>query len=131
MNIFKTDKTYLMLKNNQGQLEHIETEVIYAWDYEQDSPDFDCGNAEENAREMRRFESGELLNVVLKVEVKALGEKASDYLGQVFVKASDLETDLLNTAAEHDMKNNACAELKQNILNAAQRLSRFSEVKEF
>jgi hypothetical protein len=78
----------------------------------------DCnyyGSKEEYAKEIARFESGELLNLSLKVTVSALGETGTDYLGQCFVTARNVEIDVLNIAAEHDMKNQAAIELVGNL----------------
>lgn len=110
LEVIKTEKTFLMIRNTKGKLKHIEAHVTYSIEAEQDAPDFDYGNAEENARELARFKDGELLNVFLKVTVSALGETGVDTLGQVFVTARNLEADILNVAAEHDMKNNAARE---------------------
>jgi hypothetical protein len=101
-------------------VKHIKTVVEYSYDYETDAPDFDWGNEIENRRERKRFELGELQNLILKVEAKALGESGVDYLGQVFVKAKTWEQDLIDTAIPHDMKNNACTELRDNILHKYQ-----------
>lgn len=109
MTKFKTEKTYLMIKTDSG-LKHIKANVEYSYCYEEEAPDFDYGNEEENKAEMRRFESGELLNLILSVEVSALGEEGRDVLGQVFVKSKTAEDDLIQTAIEHDMKNNAAKE---------------------
>jgi hypothetical protein len=99
-----------------GKLKHIETQITYSYSFEQEAPDFDYGSKEENEKEMARFNSGELSNVFLKVYASALGETGSDSLGQVFVVSNKMEKQLIETAVEHDMKNNACAELRENIL---------------
>lgn len=115
MQVFKTEKTFLMIKY-EGKLRHIETLVSYAYAPEVDAPDFDYGSKEENEKELNRFRSGELQNVLLKVTASALGENGTDYLGQVFALSRSLEDSLSLTATEQDMKNNACIELKNNIL---------------
>lgn len=116
MHLFKTDKTWLNIRH-KGKLRHIEAQITYSYSYEQDAPDFDYGSPEENAKEMARFASGELCNVFLKVYASALGETGSDCLGQCFVTSRDMEAQLIQVAIEHDMKNNACIELKNNILH--------------
>lgn len=114
--VFKTEKTFLMIKRDSGKLEHIETTVTYAYDYDDCAPDFDYGSDEENKKEMKRFESGELLNLSLKVTAKCLGEYGYEYLGQCFVSSNGAEKELLDIASQYDLKNNACNELKNNIL---------------
>lgn len=114
--IFKTDKTNLMIKGDDGKLRHIPTVVQYAYTQDDCAPDFDYGNELENRKEMKRFESGELSNLCIKVTASALGETGTDYLGQCFVTSAKAESELLAVAIEHDMKNNACLELKGNIL---------------
>lgn len=116
LTVFKTDKTNLMLRSDKNELRHVETIVTYSWEYDDTSPDFDYGNEEENKKELARFESGELLNVFLKVTASCLGEIGTDTLGGCFVRAQHLEQDLIDVATAHDMKNNACIELKENIL---------------
>lgn len=113
--VFKTEDTFLNIKGIDGKIRFIPTQVSYAYAYEDSQPEFDYGDAVENEREMKRFESGDLLNLCLKLTVSALGETGTDYLGQCFVSSGDAEKELIQIASEHDMKNSACIELKNNI----------------
>lgn len=99
--------------------------IRISYDYETDAPDFDCGNEEDNEHEARRFQSGELLNLVIQVKACAEGESAWDTLGQVFVRARQLEYDLEQTCAEHEMTENVLFQLKSEIINKAQRLQKY------
>lgn len=125
MNQLYTDKTYLKVDKINS---HVETKIIVSWDYDQ-SPegDFDFGDEIENAKYLKRFESGELMCIVIRVEAYAEGEQGTDYLGMCHVKASNLESDVRNIIAEHDMKHNACVELRDNILSRAQTMKKFIE----
>jgi hypothetical protein len=106
-----------MIKHND-KLQHIATHVTISYDHESEAPNFDYGDAVENAKELARFQSGELLNVFIKVTASALGENGYDYLGQCFIRSSHIDDDIANIVAEHDMKNQACLELKNNVLLA-------------
>jgi hypothetical protein len=115
--VFKTDDTFLILTDPvSGKLRHIPTKITYAYDFESDSIDVDFGSAEENQAYIDRFSRGELVNVCLKVSAQALGETGTDYLGACHEIAQTMESGMLSTAIEHDMKNQACIELKGNIL---------------
>lgn len=115
--VFKTEDTFLMLTDPvSGKLRHIATKITYAYDYESEAIDVDFGSEQENQAYIDRFNRGELVNIVLKVSASALGEEGTDYLGACHVTAQDMEDDMLQCAIEHDMKNQACIELKGNIL---------------
>lgn len=116
-NLFHTEETNLLLKSAIS-LNHIATEVKYYYcgDGYPDLNSFDFGSEKENKEYLKRFDTGELLNLTLFVEVSCLGESGSDVLGAVHVNSRNIEKDLLEMAIEHDMKNNACRELRDNIL---------------
>lgn len=90
-------------------------QVNIKFDYEQDPPDFDYGTEHVNQKEMARFESGELLNLYVLVEVSIGHLVGHDSLGQVFVKASNLEQDVMDTVQAYDMVQNAIESLKIDI----------------
>lgn len=118
MNNFKTDKTFLMLKSESGKVKHVDTQVNYSWEIEEESIEgsFDFGSEKENEEYLKKFESGEYISVFLTVTVEALGQVGIDSLGMIHVKNdSTIEDQLIQTAIEHDMKNNACLELAANI----------------
>lgn len=104
-----TNKTNLIALNHTKALitidVHLEPELPRIGD------DFDFGDELENRRYLTRFESGELIYAYLIVKASACGCTGSDSIGAVHLKASDLESDVMNTIAEHDMKNTACADL--------------------
>lgn len=116
MDHLKTEKTFLMLKID-GEIKHIPTEITYSFEFESDAPDFELGCEIENEKERKRFESGELLNVMIQCKAYALGVNGFDYLGQCFVNAKNYADELLTIAADHDMKNSACKNLKEEIIS--------------
>lgn len=97
--------------------------VLIMWDYDDQAPDFDYGSKEENQKEMARFESGELLCVNVYVSSKFTCEEGLDVLGQVFVRASHLEQDILETVKEYSMVENSMNELKEHLFRC------FKEIK--
>jgi hypothetical protein len=111
MMVFKTEDATIEINGKT-----IPVKVSYAKDYDDEMPDFDYGTPEENAAEMKRFESYELSNLLLKVTASALGENGYDSLGQVFVVSDKADEQLLETANEHGMKETALHELKINLL---------------
>jgi len=114
---FHTEDTNLMIKDPiSGKLRHIPTKVFYAFDYESEPVDVSFGSDKENIEYVSRFDRGELVNVCLKVTASTLGENGTDYLGACHVKAQGMEAEMLSMAIEHDMKNQACIELKAKIL---------------
>lgn len=84
--------------------------------YEFDVPDFDCGSETENAQEMARFDSGELLNLFIEVKVfdKSGNIEGSDSLGQCFVTSADCLNDIQDIVKEYGMIENALNDLKEN-----------------
>lgn len=119
---FKREKTNTVIRF-QGKIRHIETFIFYSFAHDDTAPDFDYGSELENKRELKRFEDGELFNLILRVKAVALGEEGCDLLGQCFVRAGNLEEELRRIATEHDMKNNACKELRDSILSKYETLS--------
>lgn len=126
LNILYTDKTFLKVNKANP---HVETQIVVSWDYEDSSVegDVDFGNKAENEAYLKRFESGELLNIIIFVKANAEGETGSDCLGMNHVKANDLENEVRRIVAEYDMKNNACIELRESILSTAKRMAKYNE----
>lgn len=112
MNFFKESTIEMIILGKP-----IEVKVKYRYENDQNSPDFDYGSKEENAKEMARFDSGELLNLCLVVKVSAFGETATDYLGQCFVNAKTVESELLEIAQDHEMVGNACDDLNNFVVS--------------
>lgn len=98
-------------------------EITISFDYDPESPDFDYGTEHVNQKEMSRFESGELLNLYIVVEAKIGHLAGHDSLGQVFVKASNLEQDVMDTVKAYDMIQNAIDDLKLDIERTKQLLN--------
>lgn len=72
---------------------------------------FDFGDAEENARYLERFETGELLCLFIQVTVSAEGETGFDSLGMCHVKAQSIDKDVLEMVKDYAMVDNAVKEL--------------------
>jgi hypothetical protein len=96
---------------------NINVELIYSFDYEEESPDFDYGSKEENEKELKRFDDGELLNLWVNVRAYALGQVGQDSLGQCFISAKKFDADFQSTVDENSMKENALDDLKKNIID--------------
>ena len=92
-----------------------QVEIVIKYDYETDTPDFDYGSFEDNQKEMSRFESGELLNLYVLVEAKIGHLSGSDSLGQVFVKASNFDQDIMETIESYNMVEHAINDLMTDI----------------
>ena len=130
LHVFHTATTHLLIKSPiDGLLKHLPVTITYAHEEEPWSEDLiDYGNEEDNAKQCRRFERGLDCCIWIKVTASALGEHGYDSLGGCIIKCDNLEPDgiqrqLLELASEHDMKNNACAQLKGNILCSYKLLS--------
>lgn len=59
--------------------------ISYNYDMEDVNGSFDYGDPEENAKELARFESGELQSLYLMVNVSACGVSVTESLGAVWV----------------------------------------------
>lgn len=99
--------------------------VSISFEYDGNAPDFDYGNSEENAKELARFESGELLNILIVVKAELDGEIGTDCLGQCFIEADNLKAGIEKTVKDHNMVDQALAELKVNILYQANILAKY------
>lgn len=91
-----------------------------------ETPDFDYGSEQENKAEMRRFETGELLNTIIIVTASVYGVTGSDNLGQCFLRSSQFEKDAMSTIREYEMIDNALKDLKTNIETQARQLAKFA-----
>ena len=87
---------------------------------------FDFGNEEENAAYMRRFETCELWNALIRVTAMAEGESGTDYLGGCHVVSSRADAEIMKTANDHGMAKNATAELVKEIVEKAKRLQKYA-----
>lgn len=89
--------------------------VYITWDYEVFSGSVDFGSAEADQEYYQRFYNGELLNVWISVKAYWQGAEGFDSLGGCHVKASELESDILQTVADHSMIEQALDSLKSEI----------------
>jgi hypothetical protein len=124
MKVLYTDKTYTNVNKNN---KHVETQVTVSWDYDYDS---ELGTFEvfkNDKKNLNKFETGELINILIKVTCSADGETGTSYLGSNYVKSNDLENEVRNIVAEYDLKNDACIELKANILHTAKIMAKYIE----
>lgn len=80
-------------------------------DYDQVSPDFDFGNEAENQKYLERFNSGEMLNLVITVVATWQGYEGSDILGECHISSKNLEAETLDMITEHEMMDKACIDL--------------------
>jgi hypothetical protein len=121
-----------LLKGHEGKkikfmVNGFEVDAILSiqYEHEQDKPDFDYGSKEENDKEMKRFKSGELLNLYIQVSIFGEELEGMDSLGQCFIRAKYFESDILETIKEYQMIENAKTELIQKILDSAVKLQKF------
>lgn len=103
----------------------VEATVLVEWEYDDNVPDFDYGSPELNQAELDRFDSGELLNILVTVTAEAEGEAAGEAIGQVFVSAQTMKTDINTCVEDNGMVATACQELKTIIMDKATKLSKY------
>ena len=96
--------------------------VSWAYDDIDVSRDFDFGDEQANKEYLARFESGELVNIVVFVKVFFDNFEGTDCLGGCNVRDKYLLTDIEETVKEHGMQKNARDELKKNIESTLKRL---------
>lgn len=77
--------------------------------------DFDFGDADENAEYLARFHSGEIEMTLIRVRAMWNGVEGSDYLGSCHTLASNFGSDVVSTAREYGMADNAVADLIREI----------------
>ncbi len=84
---------------------------------DQDGPEggFDFGDAKANADYLARFERGTLQNILIKVEVSALGLDADDYLGACHVRTRYFDKDVRDTVRDHGMIAEAADTLRDSL----------------
>lgn len=78
---------------------------------------FDYGDDVLNKKELDRFRSGELLNLVLVSSVfDSTGEiEGTDCLGGCFIKASDVEADIKDCVMHSELRELAVEDMKRKI----------------
>jgi len=116
LQVLKTGDTFLMMKSPiDGQLKHIPTKITYSYGFDPESPEFCSGDEVWDEQDRANYANGVTVNIWLKVTASALGETGTDSLGGCLVFAQTMESDLVQLAIEHDMKNNACYQLREHI----------------
>lgn len=123
MQLLKTMQTFTKVESKELSIpaKNIVTKMSIYWGYEENYPipgeDFDFGNKLENEKYLMEFQSGNYLNICIKVTATSLGEEGTDILGQCHISAKNMEADILECVDEHDMNNKACIELRNKIIH--------------
>lgn len=91
--------------------------IVCEYDWETDPPDVEFESNEENEKYLKRFETGELSNLWVKVTAISLnlGDFADDTLGGIHVLSADVENQLMESVKEHQMIDNAVNSLISNL----------------
>lgn len=91
--------------------------IVCEYDWETDPPDVEFESDEENKKYIKRFETGELSNLWVKVTAISLnlGNFADDTLGGIHVLSADVENQLMEAVKEHQMIDNAVNSLISNL----------------
>jgi hypothetical protein len=99
----------------------------YGYSYEMESPegDFDFGDEEENKAYLKKFETGELLNMFLYVEVWLDGFKGTNSLGHVHINSSKENEEMLEIIQGECMLNEAIEDAKDNLIKTAKNLQKY------
>jgi hypothetical protein len=96
---------------------NLKATVYITWDYEHEPIEgsVDFGSEEADREYYQRFYDGELQNVWISVKAYWQGAEGFDSLGGCHVKASGLETDVVQIVAEYSMVEQALDSLKKQI----------------
>lgn len=91
--------------------------IVCEYDWETDPPNVEFESDEENKKYLKRFETGELSNLWVKVTAISLnlGDSADDTLGGIHVLSADAENQLMEAVKEHQMIDNAVNSLISNL----------------
>ena len=95
--------------------------IVCEYDWETDPPNVEFESNEENEKYLKRFETGELSNLWVKVTAISLnlGDSADDTLGGIHVSFSAsygiFENQLMEVVNEHQMIDNAVNSLVSNL----------------
>lgn len=104
----KLFKEFEVSREIGGKQVPIKIQVLTDFDDISPGDDFDFGDAEENAKYLKRIQDGEIDVLVIKVKAFALGETGFDILGGCHVcKPQDVD-DIVN---DHGMVENAIEDL--------------------
>lgn len=93
--------------------------IVCEYDWETDPPDVEFKSDQENEEYLKRFETGELSNLWVKVSAisLSLNEGASHTLGGIHTLSSDTENQLMEAVKEHHMIDYIVEKLISNLEN--------------
>lgn len=91
--------------------------IVCEYDWETDPPNVEFESDEENKKYLKQFETGEFLNLWVKVTAisSKLGEITHENLGGIHVLTSDTENQLMEATKEHQMIDNVVEKLISNL----------------
>ncbi len=114
--MFEFHSEYCIVKCGNKELN---IRIVCEYDWETDPPNVEFESDEENKKYLKQFETGEFLNLWVKVTAisSKLGEIADDNLGGIHVLASDAENQLMEVVKEHQMIDNVVEKLISNLEN--------------
>lgn len=111
METIKSFKKSFSLYNKE-----LEALIYYKYDNEYDLPDVQFSEDVEYSKSyLKKFESGEYVNLELEVSAYSLGEEGHDYLGQVHIESKYADLQIDETIKVHQMLENAISKLIDNI----------------
>jgi hypothetical protein len=99
-------------RNGKCGNKELSIRIVCEYDWETDLPDVEV-------EDLKRFETGELSNLWIKVTAISLilHDMAHDNLGGIHVLASDTENQLMEAVKEHQMIDNVVEKLVSNLEN--------------
>lgn len=108
---------------------NLDLRIVCEYDWETDPPDVEFESNEENEKYLKRFETGELSNLWVKVTAISLnlGDFADDTLGGIHVLSADVENQLMESVKEHQMIDNVTEKLISNLENKYRTLKGYFE----
>lgn len=114
------DQKYIVNKSTFAikigdRIHNAHQEVSWIYDGSSVSDSFDFGNEKQNQEYLKKFESGELLNIIISVEVSFDNWTGVDHLVGCHVRDKYLLTDIESIVSEHGMQKIARDDLKKSI----------------
>lgn len=124
--MFEFHSEYRIVKCGNKELN---VRIVCEYEWETDLPDVEFESDEENEKYLKRFETGELSNLWVKVTAISLklGEIADDNLGGIHVLTSDTENQLMEAVKENQMIDNVVKKLISNLENKYRALKGYFE----
>lgn len=102
--------------------------VQVSWAYEDEAPEVAWDDPQSEAEYYARFESGELANVVIRVQAFWQDADGSDCLGACHVRSSHFEEDISDLVRDHAMIDGALNDLKETIVRRSKVYAGLSEL---